>query len=150
MPFGRQFFNKNVNKYLGFNIQIPLFNRYNTRYNIESSKINYKNAKLNLENTRLQVIQEIRQAYSDYYNYAQQLKSTEKALQAAKKAYETQQERYKVGAGTLIELTQANAQFVQASSNHVQALYRLIFQEQLLNYYTGKLNPNMKFKAIKF
>jgi len=150
MPFGRQFFNKNVNKYLGFNIQIPLFNKYNTRYNIESSKINYKNAKLNLENTRLQVIQEIRQAYSDYYNYAQQLKSTEKALQAARKAYETQQERYKVGAGTLIELTQANAQFVQASSNHVQALYRFIFQEQLLNYYTGKLNPNMKFKAIKF
>ncbi|HKJ32432.1 MAG TPA: TolC family protein [Balneolales bacterium] len=150
MPFGRQFFNKNVNKYFGFNISIPLFNRYNSRYNIESSKIQYKNAKLNLENTRLQTIQDIRQAYNDYYNYEQQLKSTNKALQAAKRAYETQQERYKVGAGTLIELTQANAQYVQASSQHVQALYRLIFQEQLINYYTGQLSPNMKFKALKF
>lgn len=150
MPFGRQFFNKNVNKYFGFNISIPLFNRYNTRYNIESSQIQYKNAQLNLENTRLQTIQDLRQAYNDYYNYAQQLKSTKKALQAAKKAYETQQERYKVGAGTLIELTQANAQYVQASSQHIQALYRLIFQEQLLNYYTGNLNPNLKFKAIQF
>lgn len=150
MSFGRQFFNKNVNKYIGFNLSIPIFNNYNTQYNIESSRISYKNAKLNLQHARLQVVQDIRQAYSDYYNYAQQLKSTEKALQAAKKSYETQKERYKVGAGTLIELTQANAQYVQASSNHVQALYRLIFQEQLLNYYTGKLSPSLKFKAIQF
>ncbi len=149
-PFGKQFFNLNVNKYIGFSLSIPIFNNLSTRYNVQSSMINYKNAQLNFENLRLQVIQELQQAYSDYLNYDEQLKSTETALVAARKAYETQQERYRVGAGTLLELTQANANFVQASSTRLQALYRFVFQEQLLNYYIGKISPDMKINALNF
>lgn len=148
--FGQQFFNQNVSKQLGFNLSIPIFNRLNTTYQIQSSEINYRNSKLDLENMRLNVIQEIRQAYNDYKNYAEQLKSTKVALISAQKAYETQRERYKVGAGTLVELTQANAQYVQAQSNRQQALYRFIFQEQLINYYMGQISANMKIKALNF
>jgi len=148
--FGDQFFNQNVNKYLGFNLNVPIFNRLNTSYQIQSSLVNYKNSKLELENLRLQIVQEIRQAYNDYLNYTEQLASTQAALTSARKAYETQQERYKVGAGTLIELSQANATYVQAQSQREQALYRFIFQEQLIRYYMGQINPNMQIKALNF
>lgn len=124
---------------IGFNIQVPIFNRYNTRLNVQRSQVDYKNAMLDLEAKKLEINQEVRQAYNDYLSASKQLDTTERALLAASKAYETEQERYRVGASTLIELTQANAEFVSASSNRVQAVYRFVFQEQLLNYYLGQI-----------
>jgi len=110
---------------------------------IQTAKINLKNAKLGLENTRLQIIQEVTQAYNDYLSYQKELASTKKALRAAQRTYETQQERYNVGASTLIELSDANANYVQAQSDNARALYNLIFQEKLLDYYIGKLDEEI-------
>jgi outer membrane protein len=117
---------------------------FNRRSNIQSQLVSYKNAKLNLENTELQVVQDVNQAFNDYQSYVKQLQSSRKALTAAEKTYETQQERYQVGAGTLIELSDANAQFVQAQANTAQALFRVIFQQQLLDYYIGRLDQNIE------
>lgn len=113
---------------------------------IQSSRVNLKNARLGLENTRLQIIQEVTQAYNDYVSYQKELESTQKAMQAAQRTYETQQERYQVGASTLIELSDANASYVQAQSDHARAMYNLIFQRKLLDYYIGKLDENMSLK----
>lgn len=143
--FNDQFFDQNVVKFVGLSMNIPIFNNFNRRSNIQSQSISYKNAKLNLENTKLQVVQDVNQAYNDYESYIAQLESSRKALIAAEKTYETQQERYEVGAGTLIELSDANAQYVQAQANTAQALFQVIFQQKLLDYYIGQLNEDISF-----
>ena len=142
--FSDQFYDQNVVKSIGLTLNIPIFNNFNRRSNIQSQLVSYKNAKLNLENTELQVVQDVNQAFNDYQSYVKQLQSSRKALTAAEKTYETQQERYQVGAGTLIELSDANAQFVQAQANTAQALFRVIFQQQLLDYYIGRLDQNIE------
>jgi len=147
--FSDQFFDQNINKGFSLSLSIPLFNNFNRKLNIESQQIQYKNARLQLENTQLEVVQEVRQAYNDYISYTKQLESTRKALQASRKAYETQQERYKVGASTLIELSQANANFVKAQSDRVRSIYNFIFQEKLIDYYLGNLGPEISFKAFQ-
>jgi outer membrane protein len=121
-------------------MSIPLFNNLNNRTSIQRSKINLKNAKLNLDNSKLQVIQEVTQAYNDYTSILKQFEASEKAMIASEKSFETQQERYNVGASTLIELSQAQSNYVTAQSNRSQALYNLIFQEKLLDYYLGRLS----------
>lgn len=141
--FGNQFYDQNVVKSIGLSLNIPIFNNFDRRTSIQSQEINYRNAKLNLENAELQVVQEVNQAYSDYQSYAKQLESSQKALTAAERSYETQKQRYEVGAGTLIELSEANAQYVQAQSNRAQALFRVMFQEKLLDYYLGKIDKNV-------
>ncbi len=78
------------------------------------------------------------QAYNDYSSYLQEFNAAEKSLIASEKAFETQQERYNVGASTLIELSQAQASYVEAQSNYTQSRYNLIFQEKLLDYYLGQ------------
>ena len=140
---GTQFLTRNVNRNFGFNLNIPLFNTFDRRNTIQQQKISFKNAKLELENTRLQVIQDVTQAYSDYVAVTDRLKSTERALKAAEKAYETEQERYKVGAGTLLEVSDAQTQFVEARANRAQAVFNFIFQEKLISYYTGTLDENI-------
>lgn len=143
--FSDQYFDQNVNRSFGLSLNIPIFDNFNRRTNIQSQLVNYKNQQLALENTELQVIQEVNQAYTDYQAIVKRLESTEKALKAAERSYETEQQRYEVGASTLIELSTANAQYVEAQSNRAQALYNFVFQEKLLDYYIGKLDQNISF-----
>jgi len=74
-----------------------------------------------------------------------ELESSERAVIAAERALETEQQRYEVGATTLIELNLANANFVQAQSNRIQAVYNFVFQEKLLDFYIGRLDNNLQF-----
>lgn len=143
--FQDQFFDQNIQRSLSLSLIIPIFNNWNRRTNIQSQQVNYKNAQLNLRDTELQIVQEVNQAYNDYRSYLKQLESSEKALRAAERSYQTQKQRYEVGAGTLIELSEANAQYVEAQANEVQALFRVIFQQKLLDYFIGKLDQNITF-----
>ena len=145
VSFSDQFFDQQVNRSLGLSFSVPLFNNWNRMYSIQSSQVQLKNAELNLDNSKMQVIQEVTQAYNDYSSYVKQLDASEKSLVASERAFQTQQERYNLGASTLIELTQAQSAFVSAQSSYTQALYNLIFQEKLLDFYLGKLKGNNIF-----
>lgn len=143
VSFNDQYFEQNVSRSIGLSLNIPIFNNFNRQTNVQSQEINYKNARLSLENTELQVMQEVNQAYNDYQSVIKQLESTQKAVRFAERSYQTEKERYEVGASTLIELSTANAQYIRAQSNHAQALYNFVFQQKLLDYYIGKLNENI-------
>lgn len=141
--FTDQFFDQLVTKNIGMSLQVPIFNNWDNRTSLQSSKIALKNSKLELENVKFQIFEEVRQAYNDYISFSKELESTEKSLAAAERAFETEQQRYNVGASTLIELNQANANFVQAQSNRVQAVYNFVFQEKLLDYFIGRLDSQI-------
>ena len=145
VSFSDQFFDQQVNRSLGLSFSLPLFNNWNRIYSIQSAEVQLKNAELNLDNSKMQVIQEVSQAYNDYSSYVKQLDASEKSLIASERAFQTQQERYNLGASTLIELTQAQSAFVSAQSSYTQALYNLIFQEKLLDFYLGKLKGDKIF-----
>lgn len=145
VSFSDQFFDQQVNRSFGLSFSLPIFNNWNRMLNIQSSQVQLKNAELSLENSQLQVIQEVTQAYNDYQSYMQEYESSEKSLIANERAFESQQERYNVGASTLIELSQAQANFVTAQSNFTQAKYNLIFQEKLLDYFIGRLDKQIQF-----
>ncbi len=145
VSYGDQFFDRNITRSMSISLQVPIFNRFNTRANIARNRVAYENARLDLEDRRLSVLQEVRQAYNDYLAYSKQLQTTQTALLAATKAYETEQERYRVGATTLIELTRANTEFINARSNRVRAMYQFLFQEKLLDYYIGNIDESIGF-----
>lgn len=146
LDFQNQFFDSNVNRSFGLSLSIPIFGNLDRRTNVQSQQINYKNAQLNLRETELQIVQEVNQAYNDYQSYIKELEATEKALTAAERTYQTQKERYEVGAGTLIELSDANAQYVEAQANRAQALFRVIFQKKLLDYYIGRMDQSISIQ----
>lgn len=139
VAFGDQFFDQMISRSVGFSISIPIFNRMNTRTSVEQAKVQYRNARLALEDIRYEVREEIGQAYNDYVSLVKEIDATEKALLAAERAYETQQERYEIGAASLIELNQSTANYMEAMSNREQVLYNFLFQEKLLDYYLGRL-----------
>ena len=126
---------------LGIGVSIPLFDRGTTDFATQRAQINEDNARLELKNTQQQIGLEVRRAYLDYQAAVQQLDAAQAQLRAAQLALEASQQRYNVGAATLLEVTQARAVQLQAASGLVTARYALLFQRTLIGYYVGDLDP---------
>jgi outer membrane protein len=127
---------------LGIGVSIPLFDRGATQAATQRAQIQADNAKLALATQRQQVALEVRRAYLDYEAAQQQLAAADAQQKAAALAVATTQQRYQVGAATLVEVTQARATQVQAQSAYINARNNLVFQQSLMSYYTGELNPS--------
>lgn len=126
---------------IGIGLSIPIFDRGNTDLATQRAQINEDNARLGLKDRQQQIGLEVRRAYLDYQAADQQLDAAEAQLRAAQLALEASQQRYNVGAATLLEVTQARAAQVQAASALVTARYGLLFQRTLMGYYVGDLDP---------
>jgi len=126
---------------LGIGLSLPLFDRGSTDLATQRARIAEDNARLELKDRQQQVGLEVRRAYLDYQAATQQLQAAEAQLRAAALALQASQQRYNVGAATLLEVTQARATQLQAASALVTARYGLLFQRTLIGYYVGDLNP---------
>jgi outer membrane protein len=127
---------------IGIGVSIPIFDRGATQAASERAQIAEDNAKLALSTQRQQVALEVRRAYLDYEAAEQQLAAADAQQKAAALAVSTTQQRYQVGAATLVEITQARATQVQAQSAYITAKNNLVFQQSLMSYYTGELDPS--------
>ena len=122
-------------------VSIPLFDRGSTGLAAQRAQIQADNARVTLDAQRQEVGVQVRRAYLDFNAAREQLRAAEAQQRAAALALEASQERYRVGAATLVELTQARTAHVQAESAQVSARYNVLFQQTLLDYYVGDLNP---------
>jgi outer membrane protein len=127
---------------IGIGISLPLFDRGVTAAATEKAQIQQQNANLALQTQRQQIALEVRRAYLDYQAALQQLAAADAQRKAASLAVAATQQRYQVGAATLVEVTQARATQVQAQSAFINARNNLVFQQSLMSYYTGELNPS--------
>jgi outer membrane protein len=126
---------------IGVSLSFPLFDGLRREQQVEQAQVQRLNAEYALEDQKLQVSLEVREAYLNYQTAVKQLDVTEKQLRAARQAREAAQERYNLGAASIVELTNANRNFVQAASQRIRARYNFIFQQKLIAYYVGNLNP---------
>jgi outer membrane protein len=122
-------------------LSIPLFDRGTADVATQRAEIAEDNARLDLKDRQQQIGLEVRRAYLDYRAATQQLDAAQAQLRASQLALESSQQRYNVGAATLLEVTQARATQLQAASALVSARYGLLFQKTLIGYYVGDLNP---------
>ena len=141
--FSNQFFDLNRGASVGLTLAIPLFDRNRTRYNVQQAQVALENTRLALQTIRQQVEAEVQQALLDYGTAAKKLDVTETQVEAAREALAAAEARYRIGASTLVELTQARSQYVQASGNRAQALYSLLLQRRAIDYYIGDIQPGI-------
>lgn len=124
---------------LSVGVSIPLWDRGNTSVATQQAKIQEDNARLALLSQRQEVALQVRRAWLDVQSADERLKAAQAQKAAADLAVTASSKRYEVGAATLVELTQARAQQLQATSALVSARYTLAFQQALVTYYTGDM-----------
>jgi outer membrane protein len=132
---------------LSLSLSYPLFDRFQTRYQVEQAQVQLENARFQKELLRQDIAVEARQALVAYRNARTSLEVAAERLQAARRAQEAAQERYRLGAATYVELADANTSLAQAQSSRVRARYDLLLQKKRLSYVTGTLDPEAPLTA---
>ena len=127
----------NFSQYIGLNLNIPIFNRFQTRNNIRNARIEQENQQLQLDNTKKTLYKEIQQVYYNALNALSKEKSSEEALQSTKDAFQLMQAKYENGKATITEFNEAKNTYLKSESDLVQARYENLYQQALIEFYRG-------------
>jgi len=122
-----------------FSVNIPIFNRNQTKSNVNRQKINYEISKFGLDNQKLQLQQTIQKAFYDAKAAAKTYESAEKSLIAQKEAFKNAQESYNLGAMTQFDFDQVRSRFVNAEGAILRAKYDFVFKTKVLRFYYGEM-----------
>lgn len=105
------------------NLNIPIFNGFNTTNKVEESLHNYYSVKAQEEDKKQQVALEVEQSYLKLLEAQERIKATQAAERAAKENLDLANGRYQVGVGSIIEVTDAQTLYTDAETNHIRSLY---------------------------
>ena len=136
-PFGTQLKN-NFSQYIGLNLNIPIFNRFQTRNNVRNARIEQENQQLALDNTKKTLYKEIQQAYYNTLNAQQKERSSRETVRSSNDAFTLMLAKYENGKANITEFNEAKNVYLKAESDRVQAQYELLYQHALINFYQGR------------
>ena len=128
----------NFSQYLGLNLNIPIFNRFQTRNSIRSAKIDRENQTLQLDNTKKSLYKEIQQVYYNAVAANQKLSSSQLATQSSETAFQLTQAKDEQGKATITEFNEAKNNYLKSQSDLTQARYEYLYQKALIQYYRGQ------------
>ena len=134
---GKQLKN-NFSQYIGLNLNVPIFNRYQTRNSIRSAQIDQQNQLLQLDNTKKTLYKEIQQVYYNAIAADAKCKSSEQASRSAHDAFTLMQAKYENGKANITEFNESKNNLMKAESDLVRAKYEYIYNHALLDFYRGK------------
>jgi outer membrane protein len=137
VPFGTQMKN-NIRQMVGVNLNIPLFNGWQSQYAVKQAKINLAQQELSQYNTELTLKQTVYKAHNDALNSIQKYNAAKRAEDAAKRALDFARKRYELGLTSTVDLLVTQNTEYATAANLVNAKYNLIFKLKVIDFYLGK------------
>lgn len=123
---------------VGIGVNIPIFNRYDTRNSVRSAEISIKNAELEVENAKKTLYKEIQQAWFNATNALEKFNASKEAVTQSEIASKFAEEKFNSGKASAYEYYEARMKLVSATSNLLQAKYNYVFTVKILDFYKGE------------
>ncbi len=114
-----------------------IFDSNVTRSNVQAAEANYNKAGYTLSDTEDNVDLEVRQAYLNMREAEKRFNSTSLAVQQAQEDYFIASEKYRVGAGIILDVIDAELALSQAKLNYTSAQYDYARYKANLEYAIG-------------
>lgn len=128
----------NFGQSLGFNLSVPVFNKFNTETSVKLAGIDMEISKINSERARQNMYNEITTAYNAYESARTRFDAAIQSHKAQKLNLDFQQKRFDLGAGTFTDLQLARAAESTAMNTLISTRFEFIFRKLVLDYYMGK------------
>ncbi len=124
----------------GISISFPIFDRLQLQTQVQQAKLNVKNAEVQVEQAKRQITADVKKAILDLESAMKQLEVAERQVKSAELDLKTAEEKYNIGAGTLLDLSIATANYTSAVSSRVNAIYDYIIAKIQLRYALGEFD----------
>ncbi|QHL86392.1 TolC family protein [Nibribacter ruber] len=136
-PYSQQI-RDNFGQFIGLNLNIPIFNSFRVRNNVQLSKVYLNNARINSEIAQNQLNYTIAQAYTDAIGAQKRFVAAKKQLVAFEQAFKNAEIRLNNGLINNVDFNVARNNLVKAQSDIIQAKYDYTFKLKILEFYQGK------------
>lgn len=137
VPLKNQFDN-NLNKSIGFQLSIPIFNSLSTYASIKKAQLSVLNSKYTLNLAENQLRKTIEQAYLDASAALKKHNASIKSTDALRESYKYAEEKFTLGAITSFDYSESKNKLIKAESELLQAKYDYVFKTKILDFYLGK------------
>ncbi len=137
VPLNTQLQN-NFRQIIGINLNVPLFNAWQSQFNVQQARINALTANLTAAQTDLTLKQNVYKAWNDARNAMQKYYAAQRADAAAQRALDFATKRYELGLTNTVEYLVTQTSGFRAASAMQSARYDYIFRLKVIDYYLGK------------
>ncbi len=118
-PFGFQSIPRSITAV----ISLPIFNGFQREQQVEQAEVDRANARYNERARELQLTADVTSAYLTLTTSVRTVELQEQNASAARQALALAEERYRVGAATFLEVTDARAAYERAENDRISAVY---------------------------
>jgi outer membrane protein len=122
---------------LGLQLNIPVFNGFSVKNNVERSKVELEKSKIALERADLDLQRNVYTAFTDAKGALNAHESAIVALESREEAYNYAKERYAVGLMNSFDFNQSQTLLTNAQSEIIRTKYDYIFKIKILEFYFG-------------
>ncbi len=131
--------NDNLGYGFGFNIRVPIFNRFQTKNRVSQAAINKNIFETRLESEKLNLKQTIEQSFLDARTALKSFEAAKISLEAQQESFKNAQQRYNFGAMTQFDFDQVRTRLVNAQATLIRSKYDYVFKTKVLQFYAGDL-----------
>ena len=121
----------------GFNLSIPIFNRFQVKNGISNATLQIQDYEYQLQTARNVLQKDIEQAYTNALAALNKYTSSEKVVKSTQEAFRYTEEKFNVGMVNSVEYNQSKNNLTVAQSDLLQAKYEYIFRTKILDFYNG-------------
>jgi len=114
---------RDYNWSFGASISFVIFENFQRKQNLSYAKANLNSIKESYRQTKNDIALQVKQAYIGVQQAQESIGLTNDKLQSAKEDLDLVQEKYNLGAASILDLLVAEGSYKQAESDQVQALY---------------------------
>ena len=132
-----------IDNNLGFGfalqLQVPIYNNYNNRANLQLAKINRLRAERQLDLQEQTIRIEVERAVADLRASSKNYEAAQAAYDAAAIAFENTKKQFDLGSASAFEFFQSQQRLQSAQLQMIVAKYDYIFRQKIVDFYLG--NP---------
>ncbi|KAF2509955.1 TolC family protein [Flavobacterium zhairuonense] len=132
-----QQFSDNKGHNFGLQLNVPIFNGFSVRNNVERNKVSLEKSKIDLEQKSLDLQRNVYTAFTNAKGALNTYEAATVTLEARQQAYNYAKEKYDVGLMNSFDFTQAQTLLTNAQSEVIRTKYDYIFKIKILEFYFG-------------
>lgn len=135
--FGSQIKN-HLNGSLGLSVSVPIYDRRQTRSQVDKARIQLSNQQIELENTRIDLQNKVSTLHLDIEAAQARYRSALISEESARQTFEIMDERYGVGLESMLDLLTEKNNYLKARQETLQSKFTALLNLEVLKFYMGE------------